>query len=115
MASDLLVFLGGEHEHRTTGRSIVDGIARGPIPSFTQANPIQRKAAHVAERTSASISPIRRLTPSCDAIERRCHRRHLLAQRAVQHLNGKSRSDVRRRGFMQTPHVAADALNYQET
>jgi hypothetical protein len=38
MAGDLLVFLRGENEHRAPRCGIVDGIVRGPVPSFIEAD-----------------------------------------------------------------------------
>jgi hypothetical protein len=50
MAGNLLVFLRGENEHRAARCGIVDGIVRGPVPSFIEADtdPGQATADHSA-------------------------------------------------------------------
>jgi hypothetical protein len=45
MAGDLLVFLRGENEHRAARSGIVDGIVRGPVPSFVEADAYPGQAA----------------------------------------------------------------------
>ena len=91
MAGYLLVFLRGENEHRAARCRIVDGIVRGPVPSFIEADTDPGQAA--ADRSACSpiiFSNAAGEDNSVDSIKRGDHRGHLLAHGIAEHLNGKS-------------------------
>ena len=91
MAGDLLVFLRGENAHRAARRAIADGIVRGPVPRFVEADADPGQAA--ADRGAhfrIIFSDAAGEDEHVDAVERGDHRGHLLAHRIAEHSNGKS-------------------------
>ncbi len=115
MAGDLFVFLRGEDLHRAARSGVVDGIVRGPVPSFVEADAEPGQA--VTDRRSrfdVIFSNAAGEHEQIDSTKRSGHRGHLLAHGITEHLNGKSCIGVRRRGFTQPPHVAANPRNSEK-
>jgi hypothetical protein len=97
-------------EGSTSAEQRDEGIARGPAALFVEADTDPRQAA--ADRTahfSVIFSHAVGKDQHVDSVERGNHRCHLLAHRTAEHLDGQSRTGVRRIRFMQMPPATADA------